>query len=146
MLMQLPQGRAIEVRGDRVMVKVDADGVDATRIVRLDLAEHPADVPPSLFGHSIGRWEGATLVIDTVAFAPHQLGIGFGIPSSAAKHLRERLTLAADGLQLRYELTIEDPEYLAMPATYTALWDHRPDLTNSGPACDPQIAERYRGE
>lgn len=146
MLTQLPQLRTLEVSDDRVVMKIDADGADATRIVRLNLAEHPANVVPSLFGHSIGQWDGLTLVIDTVAFTPHELGIGFGIPSSAGKHLVERLTLAADGLQLRYELTVEDPEFLAMPATYTALWDHRPDLALSGAPCDPDIARRYREE
>jgi hypothetical protein len=146
MLTQLPQMRTIEVGANHVVMKVDADGVDATRTIRLDLAEHPAKVEPSLLGHSIGRWDGDTLVIDTVAFTPNQVGVGFGIPSGAAKHLVERLTLAADGLQLRYELTLEDPEYLAAPATYTAMWDHRPDLEPSGMACDPQIAERYRQE
>jgi len=48
-------------------------------------------------------------------------------------------------LQLRYELTVEDPEYLASPATYTAMWDHRPDLTFGSP-CDAQNAERFREE
>src|SRR6185436_1854963 len=81
---------------------------------------------------------------DTVAFTPHDIGIGFGVPSGASKHLTERLTLAADGLQLRYELTVEDPEYLAAPATYTAMWDHRPDLGFSDTACDPQNSERSR--
>lgn len=144
MLMQLPQMRTIDVGTNRVTIDVDFDGVGATRIVRLDLAEHPADVAPSLLGHSIGTWEGGTLVIDTIGFSPHELGIGFGIPASAGKHLRERLTLSADGLQVRYELTVDDPEYLATPATYTALWNHRPELAASGLACDPQTAERYR--
>ncbi|HXS79141.1 MAG TPA: DUF6152 family protein [Gammaproteobacteria bacterium] len=146
MLTLLPLLRTVEVHDDRVVMKIDSDGVDATRTVRLDLAEHPANVGPSLFGHSIGRWEGATLVIDTVAFTPHDIGIGFGVPSGASKHLTERLTLAADGLQLRYELTVEDPEYLAAPATYTAMWDHRPDLGFSDTACDPQNSERFREE
>ena len=146
MLTQLPQLRTIEVADDRVVMTIDADGVDATRVVHLDLAEHPANVEPSLLGHSIGTWEGATLIIDTVAFTPHQAGVGFGIPGGAGKHLIGRLTLADGGLQLRYELTLEDPEYLAAPATYSAMWDHRPDLTPSGTACDAQIAERFREE
>ena len=146
MLTQLPQLRTIEVADDRVVMTIDADGVDATRVVHLDLAQHPANLEPSLLGHSIGKWEGATLVIDTVAFTPHQVGVGFGIPGGAGKHLIERLTLADGGLQLRYELTLEDPEYLAAPATYSAMWDHRPDLTPSGTACDAQIAERFRQE
>ena len=33
-----------------------------------------------------------------------------------------------------------------MPATHSALWDHRPDLALSGAPCDPQIAQRYREE
>jgi hypothetical protein len=146
MLMQLPLLRTIEVRDDRVVMAVDSDGVDATRIVRLDLAEHPANVQPSVLGHSIGRWEGDTLVIDTVGFTPHELGVGFGIPGGTGKHLTERLTLAADRLQLRYDLTIEDPEYLSAAATYTAMWDHRPDLEPSSTGCDPEVSDRFRQE
>jgi hypothetical protein len=144
MLMQLPQLRTIEVHDDRVVVKVDADGSDATRVIRLDVAAHPANVEPSLLGHSIGRWEGDTLVVDTVGFTEHSLGVGFGIPGGTGKHLVERLTLANGGLQLRYELTLEDPEYLTQPVTYTAMWDHRPDLAFSGAACSSEIAERFR--
>ena len=137
--------RTIDVRDDRVVMKIDSDGSDAMRTVYLDLAEHPANVAPSQFGHSIGRWDGDTLVIDTVAFTPHLIGIGFGVPSGTGKHLIERLTLTADRLQLRYELTVEDPEYLTTAATYTAMWDHRPDLT-PGSACDPENSERFRDE
>lgn len=146
MLTLLPQLRTLEVSDERVVMRIDADGAEATRIVHFDVAEHPANVAPSLFGHSIGKWDGATLVIDTVAFTPHELGIGFGIPSGAGKHLVERLTLTPDGLQIRYELTVEDPEFLTMPATHSALWDHRPDLVQSGAPCDPQIAQRYLEE
>ena len=145
MVQMLAMLRTVDVRDDRVLIKIDSDGTDVTRTIHLDLAEHPANVEPSLFGHSIGRWDGDTLVIDTVAFTPHRIGIGFGIPSGAGKHLIERLTLTADRLQLRYELTVEDPEYLTSPANYTAMWDHRPDLA-PGSSCDPQNSERFRDE
>jgi hypothetical protein len=145
MVAMLAMLRTIDVRDDRVVMKIDSDGSDATRTIYLDLAEHPANVEPSLFGHSIGRWDGDTLMIDTVAFTPHRIGIGFGVPSGTGKHLLERLTLTADRLQLRYELTVEDPEYLTSRATYTAMWDHRPDLT-PGSACDPENSERFREE
>lgn len=137
--------RTIDVRDDRVVMKIDSDGNDATRTIHLDLAEHPANVEPSLFGHSIGRWDGDTLMIDTVAFTPHPIGIGFGVPSGTGKHLIERLTLTPDRLQLRYELTVEDPEYLTTPVSYTAMWDHRPDLT-AGSACNAENSERFREE
>lgn len=145
MVAMLAMLRTIDVRADRVVMKIDSDGTDATRTIHLDLVEHPANIEPALFGHSIGRWDGDTLVIDTVAFTPHGIGIGFGIPSGAGKHLIERLTLTADRLQLRYELTVEDPEYLSSPATYTAIWDHRPDLVPGAP-CDPKNSERFREE
>jgi len=146
MLAQVPVLRTIDVGDDLVLMRFDADGVDVSRTIHVDATEHPDDVEPSLLGHSIGRWEGATLVIDTVGFEPHQLGVGFGIPSGAGKHMIERLTLAADGLQLRYELTLEDPEYLAAPASYSAMWDHRPELAHSNVPCDPETAERFRAE
>jgi hypothetical protein len=145
MVAMLAMLRTIDVRDDRVVMKIDSDGSDATRTIYLKLAEHPANVAPSLFGHSIGRWDGDSLMIDTVAFTPHRIGIGFGVPSGAGKQLIERLTLTADRLQLRYELTVEDPEYLTTPVTYTAMWDHRPDLT-PGSACDPKNSERFREE
>jgi len=145
MVAMLAMLRTIDVRDDRVVMSIDSDGSIATRTVHLGLAGHPANVEPSLLGHSIGRWDGDTFVIDTVAFTPHRIGIGFGVPSGAGKHLIERLTLTADRLQLRYELTVEDPEYLAMPATYTAMWDHRPDLA-PGAACDQENSERYLAE
>jgi len=145
MVTMLAMLRTIDVRDDRVVMKIDSDGNDATRTIYLDLAEHPANVEPSLFGHSIGRWDGDALMIDTVAFTPHRMGIGFGVPSGTGKHLIERLTLTADRLQLRYELTVEDPEYLTAPATYTAMWDHRPDLS-PGSACDPENSQRFRDE
>jgi len=42
-------------------------GVGLVRMIHMDMAEHPADVAPSRAGHSIGRWDGDTLVVDTVA-------------------------------------------------------------------------------
>jgi hypothetical protein len=57
----------------------------------------------------------------------------------------ERLTLTEDRLRLRYETTVEDPEYLEKPVSFTKLWDHRPDLKLSprSEVCDPAIARRF---
>jgi hypothetical protein len=141
----LDELRTIEIGEDEVVMRFDNTGDHVVRTVHMD-AEHPADVQPSLHGHSIGRWEGETLVIDTIAFAPDPSGIGLNVPASAGKHTVERLTLAPDRTRLRYEVTVEDPVYLAAPATLAQQWDHRPDLEfsqNVG-ACDPEVARRYR--
>ena len=144
-LATLDEVRSIDVDKDKVVIHFDNSGDNAVRTVRLN-SKHPADVKPSRFGDPIGWWEGDTLVIDTVAFAPNPSGLFVNIPSSAGKHTIERLTLTDDHLRLRYETTVEDPEYLAKPASFTMLWDHRPDLQlhPSGETCDPKVARKYR--
>jgi hypothetical protein len=109
-------------------------------------ATHPADLKPSLHGHAIGRWEGDTLVIDTIGFEPNPSGLGMNVPSSSGKHVVERLTLTPDKVRLRYEVTVEDPTYLTGPGTITQQWDHRPDLefTQDTSGCDPDVARRYK--
>jgi hypothetical protein len=136
-----PDLRTIEVNDTTVAMRFEgAVGLDMQRVVYLN-QEHPADVAPSLMGHSIGRFEGETLVIDTVAFTPHHVGVLF-LPSGPSKHLVERLTLSADRLRLEYTFTVEDTDILTAPISYTATWDHRPDLMPSGVACDPEVARR----
>jgi hypothetical protein len=90
--------------------------------------------------------DGGTLVIDTVGFAEHREGIGFGLPSGLGKHTVERLTLGTDGRSLVYEITAEDPEYLTAPIRHTATWEYRPDLEPSGAACDIDSARRFLRE
>jgi hypothetical protein len=141
----LDELRTIEVGQTQVVMRFDNTGEQVERIVHMG-AEHPANVQPSLNGHSIGRWEGETLVIDTIGFEPHLSGIALNVPASPGKHTVERLTLSEDRLRLRYEVTVEDPVYLSAPGTLTQQWDHRPDLEfsqNTG-ACDPEVARRYK--
>jgi hypothetical protein len=136
-LMLLPMVRDVTV--DARTVKIAVDWMGAERVIHLD----NADVEPSRQGHSVGRWEGETLVIDTKVFTPNRSGLIPGVSSGPGKRLVERLTLTEDKLHLRYEFTIEDPEYLAEPVSFTQLWDHRPDMVLSGEACDPAAARRF---
>jgi hypothetical protein len=140
----LDELRAIEIGEDEVLMHFENTGDNVVRTIHMG-AEHPADVQPTRQGHSIGWWEGDTLVIDTIAFEPDPSGLGANVPSSPGKHTVERLTLTDDHLRLRYQTTVEDPVYLTEPATLTQQWDHRPDLEFSPPseACDPDVAERY---
>jgi hypothetical protein len=135
--------RVIEVSATSVKFRFDNSGDKAVREVHLDQKRHPANLEPSLFGHSIGHWEGGTLVIDTVGYKPHVSGLFSGIPAGAGKHTVERLTLTPDHLHLRYQVTMEDPEYLAAPATLDMLWDHRPDLDFAKEPCDREVSDRY---
>jgi len=143
-LATLDELRTIRVSRNEVVFHFNNSGDDAVRTVRLN-ATHAANVKPSRFGDATGKWEGETLVIDTIAFEPNPSGLFVNIPSSARKHTVERLTLTDDHLRLRYETTVEDSEYLEKPASFTMLWDHRPDLKASprSEVCDPAIARRY---
>lgn len=135
--------RIIEVDEQRVVFRYNNSGDETQRIVHLDQSAHPADLQPSLHGHSIGGWDGDTLVIDTVGYTPDKAGLFSHIPSGPGKHTVERLTLTDDKRQLRYELTVEDPDYLQAPATLSMLWDHRPDLDLDRSPCDQEVSDRY---
>jgi hypothetical protein len=141
----LDELRSIKLGKDEVVIHFENSGDNVIRTIRMN-AKHPADVQPSRHGDSIGWWEGDTLVIDTIAYEPNASGLGGNVPSSAAKHTVERLTLTEDRLRLRYQITVEDPMYLEKPASLTQQWDHRPDLDFSPPsqACDDEDAARYR--
>ena len=136
--------RSIELGEAEVVLHFDNTGDHVIRTVHMG-AEHPADLEPSRHGHSVGRWEGETLVIDTIGFEPNISGLGLSVPSSPAKRTVERLTLTEDRTRLRYEVTVEDPMYLTEPAMLTQQWDHRPDLEFSpaSQVCSDEVAERY---
>jgi hypothetical protein len=136
--------RSIEFGEDEVVLHFDNTGDHVIRTVHMG-AEHPADLQPSRHGHSVGRWDGDTLVIDSIGFEPNPSGLGLSVPSSQGKHTVERLTLTEDRTRLRYEVTVEDPMYLTGPATLTQQWDHRPDLEFSpaSQACDDEVAGRF---
>ena len=143
-LMVYPVVTTIDVSDEEVVFNID--WMTSDRVVHLDMDAHPDDLEPTLHGHSIGHWEGDTLVVDTVGFTPHREGLAFGLPSGEGKHLVERFTVNEDGRHLDYEVTLEDPEYLVEPATYASQWEYRPELEPTGEACDLDVAQRFLEE
>lgn len=90
--------------------------MDLVRTINLDLESHPENINPSNGGHSIGKWEGNTLVIDTVGFLPGWLeATRVGVRHGANMHTIERHTLSEDGQSMALAYTITDPEYLEEP-------------------------------
>jgi hypothetical protein len=84
-------------------------GRGLTRTVYMKMTAHPAGLTPSRAGHSIGHWEGDTLVVDSVGFAP---GILAGlVPSSDRLHVVERFTLDSQTRALRRDYEATDPVY-----------------------------------
>jgi hypothetical protein len=91
------------------------------RQIFMDGRKHPEDPSPTWYGHSIGRWEKDTLVIDTIGLNDRFWLDGSGIPHTEQLHLVERWT-RTDFTTLRREVTIEDKGAFTRPFTvsYTA--------------------------
>jgi len=127
-------------------ILIQTEEFEIERIVYMDGRAHPVDGERMLHGHSIGRWEGDVLVIDTALFADNIDGSIFGIPSGAQKHLVERIALAEDRMHLSVDFVLEDPEHLQEPTTGEVLLDHAPNETFMPAVCDPESARRWMNE
>jgi hypothetical protein len=124
------------------LMLIDGEFDGAQRTIHVDAAAS-SDPPDSIQGYSVGRWEGRTFVIDTTHFAYSWMGNSYGLPSSARKHLVERLTPDADGVSLTYHFELSDPEFLAAPVAGDVRWLRRPNLAYAPPKCDLENASRF---
>jgi hypothetical protein len=78
-----------------------------TRTIHMNRDTHPASIEASRAGHSIGRWEGDVLVVDTVGFAPGVLSPP--VMHSGELHVVERFALDPAGMTLTRSYVAEDP-------------------------------------
>jgi hypothetical protein len=140
-VMFYPVANTITVAKDRVTLKVD--WMDTERVVYLDGRAHPPATQTFLHGHSTGKWEGDTLVIETTNFKEHENGLSTSLPSSSQKKLIERLSLAPDKKNVLYSGTVEDPVYLTKPVEWNGRWEYRPTMQHSNEKCDLDIARRF---
>jgi hypothetical protein len=74
-------------------------------------------------GDSSARWEGDTLITDTVGFNDRTWLNDQGAQHSDALHLVERIRPILGGTYLEYKMTAEDPKVLAKPYTYTRYYE-----------------------
>lgn len=94
------------------------------RIIHTDGRDHPETTVASFMGHSIGHWEGDTLLIDTVGFNEKTWIDMVGDPRTDRLHVIERLT-RTNLHTLHYEATIDDPGAYTEPWTiaFDIYWD-----------------------
>jgi hypothetical protein len=88
------------------------------RMIYID-GRHPEDILdyPEWMGHSIGRWEGDTLVVDTVGMREETWLDTAGFEHSARLHMTERFRkTGAD--RIRLDVTIDDPVFYTKPFTF----------------------------
>lgn len=104
-------------------IEVEKEHNPNKRTIWLNTREHPADFVPDRIGHSVGWFEGDTLVVDTIGFVHDAWGNYRGLDSSEQKHVIERYTLGEDGFGMHMQITQIDPVYLDGPAVME--WDYR---------------------
>ncbi len=90
--------------------------------------QHPADLDPTFMGHSVGHWEGNTLVMDTTALKGETLINEAGDPHSDKMHLIQRWSKSADGKVLTDLLTIDDPGAYSKPWSIKFDYYWRPEI------------------
>ena len=95
------------------------------RRIRMN-GSHPQTLEPGYVGDSVGRWEGSTLVVDTLGFNGYAELDARGQPTSPQLHTVERFTPSADGNSIDIEVTIEDPEYYTQPFTIKRSLEEEP--------------------
>jgi len=107
----------------RVTMLGESDG-NRLRRIYTDGRKHPDDPDLTFHGHSIGHWEGDTLVIDTVGIMPETflaVSEAVGIPNNGDVHIVERIHLAGPGT-LHDDLEITAPHVLTKPWKTTRIF------------------------
>ena len=116
----------IEILPSAKQVTIITEAFSEVRRVYLGQPQLPIDqVPPGYYGHSVGRWDGDTLVVDTVglkaSIPAYQM-----MPHSDRMRITERIWLVAPDY-LHDQITIEDPVALEKPVTYTLAYRRLPN-------------------
>ncbi len=121
--MCLPQGMpafwegpyAFEILETPAQINISQEWNEQTRRIYLDERKQPADLDPTYNGHSIGRWEGKVLVVDTAGIRAdtHITGDEGGTHSDAI-HITERLS-GEGANRVKVVMTVEDPKAFSRP-------------------------------
>ena len=107
-----------------IVILQEADG--ALRQIFTDGRKHTADPQPSWMGYSVGKWEGDSLVVDTVGFNDKGWLDGLGHPRSEALHVLERYRRRDFG-HMDVQVTIDDPQMYTRPFSIKYTVDLVPD-------------------
>jgi hypothetical protein len=111
----------LDIRQSPTVIGMVAKSPSSVRYVYTDARTHPEkdDLELTTNGHSIGHWEGDTLVVDTVGFNDRGVrAIPGGGARTANSHLTERYRLLEGGQRLSVTFTWEDSNVFQKPHTY----------------------------
>jgi hypothetical protein len=139
-------GTPLEITRDGRNVVLHHEWMDVRRLIAIDSKDHPKNGRRSSLGHSIGHFEGDTLVIETANFSSGVLNQYVeqpgqptrGLPHSSALTTVERLRLDVARQRLVLEITDVDPEFFQQPLS-TLTYEYVPsDLKVEPFNCSPE--------
>lgn len=120
------------LQGEDILLRLEES--DARRLIHMDSAGTAPEY--SMYGHSTGRWDGNTLIVETVTIdTPHFYGDG--TPQSRSMRLTEYFTLSENEERLDYRVVVDDPETFTETIEFTRYWEWRPDLSVEPYNCQP---------
>ncbi len=129
--MEQPYPMEIVDRGATIELLIEE--YDTRRIVNM----RPTGVStPGPLGVSVGRWEGATLVVVTTRSTWGHFD-SVGIPLSIDAVMVEHFTPSADGARLDYRLSVTDASTFISAVELTKSWIWRPEVTRGAYECRP---------
>lgn len=131
---------------DRIVMVFGIVNTAGVRRIFLD-RPHPKNLLPTWNGHSIGRWEGDTFLIDTIGFNDKSWLFGGMEPHTEEAHLIERVRRVNDGAFLQIHITVEDRHALTSPYSYNRFYKTQPAAAEmSENVCneDPVTWKQYR--
>jgi len=127
----------MEIFAGRDLIVFKMEYFDLYRVIFLDGRAHPpADAPHTLSGHSVGRWDGDVLVVDTTHIAAGTF-MNNGFDHSQDLHLTERFLVSEDGSTLWATQVYEDPATFTGRAARYMAWSKRPGEFVLPYDCDP---------
>ncbi len=125
----------IEILPTSGQITIVTEAFSEVRRIYLDRPQSSIDdVPPGYYGRSVGRWEGDTLVVDTIGIKP-SVPAYLNMPHSDRMRITERLRLVAADF-LHDQITIDDPVVLERPVTYTLAYRRMPGYEMVEFVCD----------
>jgi hypothetical protein len=113
---------------------LDEGDIHTFRIIYMNSRPHPPELGPSWYGDSIGKWDGDTLVVDTIGFNDRTWLDSVGHPHTEQLHVIERYK-RPDAANLQLEVKIEDPGAYAKPFSIAGTFKLAPPSR--------EIRERY---
>jgi hypothetical protein len=139
-IMGTPYPLEFVVETGRVAILFEA--YSQVRRIYTDGTQHPDDLDPSYNGHSIGHWEGDTLVVDTDHLESSTI-TNNGLDHSENVHVIERFRLSPDGRTLLSTQEFEDPQTLDNRGARFIAWKKQDGQFIEPYECDPSFALNY---